>query len=95
VTADGGTVVRVDPAARRVVGRLDIGRTPAHGALAADGALWIPDKEQNLVYRIDPATATVRDSFPAGPGAFAALGAFGSMWVSSYAGRDVWRFATR
>jgi hypothetical protein len=34
----------------------------------------------------------VVDDFPAGPGAFFALRAFGSMWVASYAGDDVWRF---
>src|SRR6187549_3042164 len=35
----------------RVVDRLAFGRTLAHGALAPDGTLWIPDKEQSLVYR--------------------------------------------
>ncbi len=39
-----------------------------------------------------PSTARVLDSFAAGPGAFLALRAYGSMWVTSYAGEDVWRF---
>jgi hypothetical protein len=34
------------------------------------------------------------DSFPAGRGAFAAVRANGSMWITSYAGTDVWRFKT-
>jgi streptogramin lyase len=76
----------------RVVDRLTFGRTLAQGALAPDGTLWIPDKEQSLVYRVDPKTARVLDSFAAGPGAFLALRAYGSMWVTSYAGADVWRF---
>jgi streptogramin lyase len=75
-----------------VVDRLTFGRTLAQGALAPDGTLWIPDKEQSLVYRVDPKTARVLDSFAAGPGAFLALRAYGSMWVTSYAGADVWRF---
>jgi streptogramin lyase len=75
-----------------VVDRLTFGRTLAQGALAADGTLWIPDKEQNVVYRVDPGTARVLGSFAAGPGAFLALRAYGSMWVTSYAGADVWRF---
>jgi len=75
-----------------VVDRLTFGRTLAQGALAADGTLWIPDKEQNVVYRVDPRTARVLGSFAAGPGAFLALRAYGSMWVTSYAGADVWRF---
>ena len=76
----------------RVVDRLTFGRTLAQGALAPDGTLWIPDKEQSLVYRVDPKTARVLGSFAAGPGAFLALRAYGSMWVTSYAGADVWRF---
>ena len=75
-----------------VVDRLTFGRTLAQGALAPDGTLWIPDKEQSLVYRVDPKTARVLGSFAAGPGAFLALHAYGSMWVTSYAGADVWRF---
>ena len=76
----------------RVVDRLTFGRTLAQGSLAPDGTIWIPDKEQSLVYRVDPATARVLDSFAAGPGAFLTLRAYGSMWVTSYAGADVWRF---
>jgi streptogramin lyase len=76
----------------RVVDRLTFGRTLAQGALAPDGTLWIPDKEQNVVYRVEPETARVLGSFAAGPGAFLALRAYGSMWVTSYAGANVWRF---
>ena len=69
------------------------GRTLAQGAAAPDETIWIPEKEQNLVYRIDPAKQRVIDSFPAGPGAYVTLRAHGSMWVTSYAGRDVRRFS--
>jgi streptogramin lyase len=86
-------LVHFDPSTRRVVRRVSFGRTLAQGAFGADGRLWMPDKEQNLVYRVDPATGRVVDSFAAGPGAFLVLRAFGSMWVTSYAGRDVWRFS--
>ena len=72
--------------------RLSVGGTLAQGSLAADGTMWVPDKERSRVYRIDPDQARVVDSFPAGPGAFFALRAFGSMWVTSYAGNDFWRF---
>jgi streptogramin lyase len=53
----------------------------------------MPDKEQSVVYRIDPKRARVLDSFPAGPGAYVVLNTHGSMWVTSYAGDDVWRFS--
>jgi streptogramin lyase len=92
IQAADNVLVRVNPAKRRVVERLSFGGTLGQGALAADGTLWVPDKEQNLVHRIDPAAGRVLDSFPAGPGAFLVLRAYGSMWVPSYAGDDVWRF---
>jgi len=77
----------------KVADRLTFGRTLAQGALAPDGTMWVPDKEESVVYRVDPATARVLGSLPAGPGAFLALRAHGSMWVTSYAGSDVWRFS--
>jgi streptogramin lyase len=92
VQANDHDLVHVDPATRRVLGRLRFGSTLAQGAAAPDGTLWIPDKERNVVFRVDPGAGRVVDSFPAGPGAFVARRAFGSMWVTSYAGSDVWRF---
>jgi streptogramin lyase len=92
IQANDGDVLHVDAATGRVLKRLQVGRTLARGTAAADGTIWLPDKEQGLVYRIDPVRERVVDSFPAGPGAFQVLRAFGSMWVISYAGDDVWRF---
>ena len=92
ITAADTDVLHVDPATGNVLARLHVGRTLAQGAAAPDGTIWVPDKEQNVVYRIDPARERVVDSFPAGPGAYLALRAFGSMWVLSYAGADVRRF---
>jgi streptogramin lyase len=93
IQAADHVLVRVDPATRRVRARLSFGRTLAQGAVGPEGLLWVPDKEQSLVYRLDPATGRVVDSFGAGPGAFFVLRANDSMWVASYAGDDVWRFS--
>jgi YVTN family beta-propeller protein len=92
IQANTGDLVQFDPVARRVLAHLEVGRTLAQGALAPDGTIWVPDKEQNLVYRVDPSRPRVVDSFPAGPGAYVTLRAYGSMWVTSYAARDVRRF---
>jgi streptogramin lyase len=92
IQANDGDLLEFDPIQLRVVHRLEVGRTLAQGARAPDGMLWVPDKEQSVVYRIDPKQARVIDSIPAGPGAYVALRAFGSMWVTSYAGSDVRRF---
>jgi streptogramin lyase len=93
IRAGNNVLVRLDPTSRRVLAKFSVGRTVAPGALAPDGTLWLPDKEQDVVFRVDPNSGQVVDSFPAGAGAFAVLRAFGSMWVTSYAGSDVWRFA--
>jgi streptogramin lyase len=92
VQAADNVLVQVDATTRYVRERLTFGRTLAQGSLAPDGTIWVPDKEQNVVYRVDPVAARVVGSFAAGPGAFFALRAYGSMWVTSYAGDDVWRF---
>jgi YVTN family beta-propeller protein len=92
IQANTGDLLHFDPVTRRVLAHLEVGRTLAQGATAPSGTIWIPDKEQNLVYRVDPAKQRVIDSFPAGPGAYVTLRAYGSMWVTSYAGTDVRRF---
>jgi YVTN family beta-propeller protein len=92
IQAADSDLLHVDPRNGQVLKRLHVGATLGQGALAPDGTLWVPDKETNLVYRIDPDRQRVRDSFAAGPGAYLVLRAFGSMWVLSYAGSDVRRF---
>ena len=92
IKAGDNVLVRLDTRTRKVRVRLSFGGTLAHGALAPDGTIWFPDKELNVVHRVNPKTSTVVDAFAAGRGAFYPLTAFGSMWVTSYAGSDVWRF---
>jgi streptogramin lyase len=92
ITAGDSDLLHVDPGTGKLLARLHVGATLAQGAAAPDGTIWVPDKERSVVYRIDPARKRVVDSFPAGPGAYLALRAFGSMWVLSYAGADVRRF---
>jgi YVTN family beta-propeller protein len=92
IQANTGDLLHFDPTARRVLAHLEVGRTLAQGAVAHDGTIWIPDKEQNRIFRVDPAKQRVIDSFAAGPGAYSTLRAYGSMWVTSYAGRDVRRY---
>jgi streptogramin lyase len=93
VVNDGDTLVLLDPAKRKALRVKHIGRTLVQPA--PDGTLWAPDKELDMIFRLDPATGELKDSFAGGDGAFQVLHAFGSMWVTSYAGDDVWRYATR
>jgi streptogramin lyase len=91
---DGDTLVQIDPADGRVSRVAHAGRTLVQPALAPDGTLWVPDKETDTVFRLDAKTGRILDSFPGGDGAFQAVKAFGSIWITSYAGADVWRFST-
>jgi streptogramin lyase len=92
IQANEGDLLHVDPVGLRVLAHLQVGRTLAQGAAAPGGTIWMPDKEQGIVYRVDPERQRVLGSFPAGPGAYVALRSHDSMWVTSYAGRDVRRF---
>ena len=92
IMANDSDLLHVDPETGALLARLHVGATLTQAAVAPDGTLWVPDKERSVVFRVDPRRAEVIDSFPAGPGAYLALSAYGSMWVLSYAGRDVRRF---
>jgi streptogramin lyase len=88
------TVVRVDARTGRVLSRLRIGETLGQAAEAHDGLVWVTDKQHSVVHRLTPDGRLVMDSFPAGPGAFALARAGDAMWVTSFAGSDVRRYAT-
>jgi len=91
VTASG-TLLKVDAGNGTVQARLRLGGTLAEAAEGPDALVWVTDKERSLVHRIYAKQATVTDTFEAGPGAFALARAGDSMWITSFAGRDVRRF---
>ena len=90
-TADG-FALRFDPSKNRVVAGFPIPGTPAEVALAPDGTIWVAEKERNTITRIDPKANSLVDVTSAGRGAFSIAAAAGDMWVTSFAGADVWRF---
>jgi streptogramin lyase len=91
-TADG-FAVRVDPATGSVVASIPVPGTPADVARAPDGTLWVAEKEHSTLTRIDAGANRVLDVTPAGPGALSIASARGAMWVTSFAGSDVRRYA--
>jgi streptogramin lyase len=86
------SVLRVDTASGKVLGRLRLGGTPAEAAAGPDGLVWVTDKERSLVHRVDPKQVTLVDSFAAGPGAYSLARAGEAMWITSFAGADVRRY---
>ena len=88
----GDSMLRVDPTSGAVLARIHVGGTPVEAASGPDGLVWVTDKERSLVFRIDPATNAITDSFRAGRGAYTMARAGDSMWITSFAGSDVRRF---
>ncbi len=91
VTASA-TLLKVDAGSGKVLSRVRLGGTLAEAAEGPDALVWVTDKERSLVHRIYARQATVTDTYEAGPGAFALARAGDSMWITSFAGRDVRRF---
>ncbi len=84
------TVLRIDPATGQVTARVpapEPGVLPESSLAVTDDAVWAligqyEDPEDRSLTAIDPTAGTVRDVFPAPPGAAAVRGGFGSLWVS-------------
>jgi streptogramin lyase len=92
-TTSDGYAVRVDALTGRVIATFGIGGTPAEVAAAPDGTIWVAEKERDTITRIDPVENRVIDVVAAGDGALSIAVAGGDMWVTNFAGSDVWRFA--
>jgi streptogramin lyase len=91
------SALRLAPRTGVLRGNFPLGGTLAEAAAGAGSAagVWVTDKEQSRVHRLDPVAGQVVDSFPAGPGALALESFAGSVWVTSFAGSDVRRFDAR
>jgi peptide/nickel transport system substrate-binding protein len=77
-----GTVARVDPATRRVVQRIPVGRDPA-GVAADDGAVWVTDSGDRSVSWINPSTNTVVKRVLVGNGPTGIALGDGAVWVAN------------
>ena len=56
---------------------------PPGAALRADGSVWVTSPEGNVVYRIDPVTASVAQAIPVGAGPSAITAAGPDIWVAN------------
>jgi class 3 adenylate cyclase/streptogramin lyase len=84
-------VFRIDEGSGRVRGPVP-GTTDASAMTIGNGAVWIVERNDSVVSRIDPATNTVQHSIPLGvrEADSMAFGA-GSVWVADAAKNLVWR----
>ena len=82
VASEEGTVSRVDPATRRVVQKITVGRDPA-GVAAGDGAVWVANSGDRSVSWINPSTTTVVKRVPVGNGPTGIALGDGAVWVAN------------
>jgi YVTN family beta-propeller protein len=69
-------------AAGGVVRSLGLPDAPG-AAVAADGSVWVASAEGNVVYRIDPVTASLVETIPVGGGPSAITASGPDIWVAS------------
>jgi YVTN family beta-propeller protein len=78
----GNQVVRVDPAAGRVVKRIKLGGYP-FGLAYGGGSLWVGQRYGDAVTRFDPATGKRQARVAVGSAPYALAYGGGSLWVTN------------
>ena len=78
----GNQVVRVDPAAGRIVKRTKVGGYPFGLAYGA-GSLWVGSRHADVVTRLDPATGKRKARIAVGSAPYALAFGGGSVWVTN------------
>ncbi len=88
---NAGSVLRVNPRTNRTVARVAVGVNPGDGAIDAGGQVWIPNKADGTVSRIDPEANAVVETVRVGGTPFVVNAAFGDVWVPDSSGRTLSR----
>lgn len=74
-------LVRIDPQAPRVSGRVRLGERP-YGLAAGAGSIWVASQQSDTLARVDPRTLRITKRIRVGDRAFAVAFGAGSVWVS-------------
>ena len=83
--------LRLDPRDNHVKARVSLGHTANDGSIDGAGRVWIPNKIDGTVTRIDPATNTVAETVKVGGQPFVVNSAFGDMWAADNVGPWLFR----
>jgi len=77
----GDRLVRIDPGAARVSGKVGLGQRP-YGLAAGGGSVWVASQAAETLARVNPQTLKVTKRIHVGFQAFAAAFGARSVWVS-------------
>jgi YVTN family beta-propeller protein len=75
-----GTLLRVNPARRLVVDRIDVGTEP-DGVTVGAGSIWVANSEDGTVSQVNPSTDTVVATIRVGNGPTSLTYGGGKVWV--------------
>jgi len=56
-----------------------------------NGELWVPNNRGDTITRVDAASRAVVETIPVGAQPIVIEAAFGDIWVTHFAGTDIWR----
>jgi YVTN family beta-propeller protein len=84
------TVLRIDPATRKVLRRIRVPSQPC-GMAIGGGSVWIEDYGDGTVTRVDGHTSRVTTRIKAGVSPYDVHVAFGAAWVTNYGDNTVTR----
>ena len=91
LNADGGTMVKVDPDTKKIVGRpVSIGEAPQFIALG-EGSVWTTAGLGSRVVRVDPRTLRIQKTIVAGFWPTGIAVGEGAVWVADARGDNVTR----
>jgi ABC-type branched-subunit amino acid transport system substrate-binding protein len=94
VLSDKG-VARIDPATNRVDTRIPLTFGNARDIAVGDGAVWVTDDPQGLLWRIDVGRSRTARTIDVGVGAFHVAYGAGAVWVGNFVAGTVSRVDPR
>jgi DNA-binding beta-propeller fold protein YncE len=91
VNVNDRTVVKIDPAQNRVVGKpVPLGGEPSAIAVG-DGSVWVTDVFAGTLKRIDPDGMSIEDEVRVGTQPASVAFGYGSLWVAVARGNELIR----
>ena len=79
---EGDAVAAIDPEEGALTGKVALEGAP-EGIAAGAGAVWVTDRDRNLVSRVDPETRTIRQTIPVGNAPSAIAAESHGVWVAN------------
>ena len=79
---EGDAVAAIDPEQGALTGKVALEGAP-EGIASGAGAVWVTDRDRNLVSRVDPETRTIRQTIPVGHAPSAIAAESHGVWVAN------------